>query len=239
MQQQIQIPTPCHENWEGMKQQEAGKFCGSCSKIVVDFTSWEVNDIFSYLKQNKGTCGRFKKSQMEPVEVAEDLVVSIANSNFSTLRKIAAIIVVVFVVGTSSCTDNSKLGETQVKAINISDSIGAVGGAAVVIDSVSDVIETDGLLGEPVAVPSGPIKESPKTTGVTHNEPMIMGDIAIAPLEPQMDSSTLIKPTNPKVICPKPNPSIVADTGKTKKTNQQDEVQTMGIMIVTGAPMVK
>lgn len=239
MQQQIQIPTPCHENWEGMKQLEAGKFCGSCSKIVVDFTSWEVNDIFSYLKQNTGTCGRFKKSQMEPVEVAEDLVVSIANSNFSTLRKIAAIIVVVFVVGASSCTDNNTKGQIQIKASHITDSVNAVGGAAVVIDSVSDLIETDGLLGEPVAVPAGPIKEAPRTTKVTHNEPMIMGDIAITPPEPQMDSSTLIEPTNPKVICPKPNPSVAVDSSKTKKTNQRDEVQTMGIMTVTGAPMVK
>jgi hypothetical protein len=238
MEQQIQIPTPCHESWDGMQQQEAGKFCGSCSKIVVDFTSWEVNDIFSYLKQNKGTCGRFKQSQMEPVEVAEDLVVSIANSNFSTLRKIAAIIVVVFVVGASSCTDNNTKGQIHVKASHITDSVNAVGGAAVVIDSVSDVIETDALLGEPVAVPSAPIKEAPKTT-VNYHEPMIMGDIAIAPPEPQIDSSTLIKPKNSKVLCGKPNPSVAADTSKTKKTNQQDEVQTMGIMTVIPSEIAK
>jgi hypothetical protein len=236
MQQQIQIPAACHESWDGMQQQEAGKFCGSCSKIVVDFTSWEVNDIFSYLKQNAGTCGRFKQSQMQPVEVADDLVVNIANSNFSIVRKIAAIIVVVFVVGASSCTDNNTKGQIQVNATHITDSINALGGGAAIIkDTLNDIIETGGMVGEAVVVASGPIKEAPKTTTVTHNEPMIMGDIAIAPPKEQDDSSDVLNPKKSKVGCAKPNPNVTQDSVK----NNNQEPETMGKMIVTGAPIVK
>jgi hypothetical protein len=35
---QINIPKPCHENWHSMTPKEQGRFCGSCDKIVVDFS---------------------------------------------------------------------------------------------------------------------------------------------------------------------------------------------------------
>jgi hypothetical protein len=108
MQQQIQIPTPCYENWDGMQQQEAGKFCGSCAKIVMDFTSWEVTDIAQFLKQNTHTCGRIKQSQLQtPVQLNDEAVlINIAESNLTVFKKIAAAILLLFVIGASSCESN-------------------------------------------------------------------------------------------------------------------------------------
>lgn len=40
-----------------------GRHCGSCNKIVVDFTQMSDEDIIQYLLKNTHTCGLFKKSQ--------------------------------------------------------------------------------------------------------------------------------------------------------------------------------
>ena len=61
----LNIPEPCHENWQNMTPQEQGRFCGSCQKVVVDFsvmTDKEVLDYFS--KASQQVCGRFSNDQL-------------------------------------------------------------------------------------------------------------------------------------------------------------------------------
>ncbi len=61
----ISIPKPCHQNWEDMTQQDRGRHCAACNKVVVDFTrasDWETAD---FISKNKNTCGRFSESQLE------------------------------------------------------------------------------------------------------------------------------------------------------------------------------
>jgi hypothetical protein len=60
----IRIPKPCHEDWKKMTQTEKGKFCGVCTKEVIDFTSKTDEDLVKSLANSKNTCGRFKKSQL-------------------------------------------------------------------------------------------------------------------------------------------------------------------------------
>jgi hypothetical protein len=60
----IHIPEPCHEDWLKMTRTEKGKFCGACSKEVIDFTSKTDEDLVKSLANSKKTCGRFKKSQL-------------------------------------------------------------------------------------------------------------------------------------------------------------------------------
>jgi hypothetical protein len=63
----ISIPQPCHENWNAMTPNEQGRFCGVCSKTVMDFTDMTDNAIYDIFNKHKeGTiCGRFRNSQLD------------------------------------------------------------------------------------------------------------------------------------------------------------------------------
>jgi hypothetical protein len=61
----LTIPKPCHENWNEFTPAEKGRFCGSCQKVVVDFTSWSDEQIKNYFLNSTGsTCGRFRNTQL-------------------------------------------------------------------------------------------------------------------------------------------------------------------------------
>jgi predicted house-cleaning NTP pyrophosphatase (Maf/HAM1 superfamily) len=62
----INIPEPCHENWNEMSPREQGAFCNVCSKTVIDFTSLSDEEVKNYFLANHGqkTCGRFKNTQL-------------------------------------------------------------------------------------------------------------------------------------------------------------------------------
>jgi hypothetical protein len=60
------IPTPCHENWDNMTQQDKGRFCASCSKQVVDFSLMSDQQVLNYFKTATGkVCGRFANDQLQ------------------------------------------------------------------------------------------------------------------------------------------------------------------------------
>lgn len=63
---QIQIPKPCHENWNNMTPHKQGRFCGSCKKIVVDFTVMSDKELLDYFSNiaAQHTCGRFSTHQL-------------------------------------------------------------------------------------------------------------------------------------------------------------------------------
>lgn len=61
----IGIKEPCQENWDKMTTANQGRFCGSCSKTVVDFTKMSLGDIKAYFKGYAGgLCGRFSRIQL-------------------------------------------------------------------------------------------------------------------------------------------------------------------------------
>jgi hypothetical protein len=61
-----QIEDPCHADWDQMKPETQGRFCSSCSKTVVDFSTMSDFSIVSYLENNKhqSVCGRFAEDQL-------------------------------------------------------------------------------------------------------------------------------------------------------------------------------
>lgn len=68
MENKITVPKPCNENWSSMSPNKNGRFCGSCSKTVVDFTKMNTTEIQNYFIENSGKesiCGYFKSTQIE------------------------------------------------------------------------------------------------------------------------------------------------------------------------------
>ncbi|AEA42898.1 hypothetical protein [Fluviicola taffensis] len=63
------IQNPCDESWNDMKPEVTGRFCGSCEKTVVDFTSMSDFLIIHYMEKHKEekVCGRFTKPQLNRV----------------------------------------------------------------------------------------------------------------------------------------------------------------------------
>jgi hypothetical protein len=63
---QLTIPKPCHENWDKMTQAEKGKFCSSCQKQVIDFTSMNDRELAAFFKKPStgSVCGRFNNDQL-------------------------------------------------------------------------------------------------------------------------------------------------------------------------------
>jgi hypothetical protein len=60
----IIVSNPCNKDWNKMTNHNNGKYCGSCNKTVIDFTTWDVEDIKKYLlTKNEHICGHFKTLQ--------------------------------------------------------------------------------------------------------------------------------------------------------------------------------
>ncbi|MCB0494455.1 MAG: carboxypeptidase-like regulatory domain-containing protein [Cyclobacteriaceae bacterium] len=67
---QINIDTPCSENWNNFPKTISDftltGHCASCSKNVIDFTTWSDERIKEYFEQRPtNICGRLKSSQLK------------------------------------------------------------------------------------------------------------------------------------------------------------------------------
>lgn len=69
----LSIADPCHEDWNKMTPVEQGRFCSSCQKNVVDFTTQSDEEIISFFNNYNGTaCGRFTDDQLDrPIQKIE------------------------------------------------------------------------------------------------------------------------------------------------------------------------
>lgn len=63
----LTIPEPCHENWANMSPNDKGRFCGSCQKTVIDFTTMSDTQLVAFFKKKKSgnVCGRFYDDQLD------------------------------------------------------------------------------------------------------------------------------------------------------------------------------
>lgn len=93
----IEIPKPCHEDWNSMTPDEKGAFCGSCNKSVHDFTNRSDEEIAEVFMNSGGAkiCGRFNASQVDKLlEIKVPL--SQLPRNVSPVRAFAMAIFLVF-----------------------------------------------------------------------------------------------------------------------------------------------
>ncbi len=62
----VTIPKPCSENWEQMTPAEQGRFCSSCQRTIIDFTTFTDKELSQFLAGNKGkVCGMFQTAQLD------------------------------------------------------------------------------------------------------------------------------------------------------------------------------
>ena len=48
MKNNYSIPNPCSEDWNTMTPDDNGRFCGSCQKVVIDFTTYSTHEILAH-----------------------------------------------------------------------------------------------------------------------------------------------------------------------------------------------
>jgi len=99
----INVLKPCHENWEVMTPEEKGRFCGSCSKTVLDFTKATDKEIIQTLNQTENSCGRFYNHQLN-----RDLLDSKPKKSFWILASIS-------LIGFLGLNSTAALAQTPVK----------------------------------------------------------------------------------------------------------------------------
>ncbi len=102
----LNIPEPCHERWDEMTPEAKGRFCGSCQKIVVDFTGMSDEQVKNYLldQKNKNTCGRFYATQIgRPLENKSIQIDLVWYQRLPYARQVFYAFAVFFVLGVSSC----------------------------------------------------------------------------------------------------------------------------------------
>jgi hypothetical protein len=66
MSDDLKIPSPCDENWDKMPSKDNGRYCGSCERVVIDFSSYTRDEIIEYLNSRNGekTCGTVRTSAL-------------------------------------------------------------------------------------------------------------------------------------------------------------------------------
>jgi len=67
----LKINKPCSQNWNEMTPSGKGRFCDSCAKQVIDFSTMSDQQILGYIQKKEGSlCGRLAVNQMNRVLVS-------------------------------------------------------------------------------------------------------------------------------------------------------------------------
>lgn len=117
----INIPEPCNEDWNKMTPTDKGRFCGSCSKTVVDFTTMLPDEIKVYFQQHDYICGLFRKSQLDSLTIQIPSRVVYSQTQYHKMFLIALFIA----MGTTlfSCADKNGNKQKIDKVEIVGDSI--------------------------------------------------------------------------------------------------------------------
>lgn len=117
----LKVKNSCHENWDKMSLNDKGRFCNSCAKTVMDFTSLDNKSIFKILKSSKGNvCGKLTASQLETpyLDIKEQKQYKLPYS-----KTAAGIILVTTLASVQSCNTEAIKINTEVLAYNDVSSI--------------------------------------------------------------------------------------------------------------------
>ncbi|MEO9257562.1 MAG: hypothetical protein ABI207_04220 [Crocinitomicaceae bacterium] len=101
----ISIPTPCHEDWNKMTDQQMGRHCDSCNKVVVDFTQSSQQEVIDYMHihQNEKVCGRVNPEILEP-----SIFANFQSDKLTKLKIFACALFMVFGSSLFGCSQTNK-----------------------------------------------------------------------------------------------------------------------------------
>lgn len=143
----LNIKTPCQENFNQFASTPNGGFCDACEKEVIDFTKMNTEEINTYfsLKGTQNTCGRFKSNQLDTFGQAPQ------QNNFKNIAAgigIACLslfsITTAFAQGElNTKTSISQQQDTFVVKGNVSDNLEPIPGVNVVLEGSEIGTTTD------------------------------------------------------------------------------------------------
>lgn len=170
----INIPKPCHEDWNKMTQEEKGRFCGVCNKTVIDFTQMSEQEVEAFFKKPAvSLCGRFRKEQLKNTKVLQK-----HNPSFTfNLFRYTWPALVLFM---KSCSEQEPLiGDIVTTEENVSQRIYKYTTMGLVISEIS---------------PSTDAEKNIESDRASNDSANIMGELAFA------DSTEIIESVNQFVI---------------------------------------
>ncbi len=150
----ITIPKPCQENWLEMTPLEQGRFCQLCQKNVFDFTTASDREILEAYNYDHQLCGRFTTSQLN-----RELFIRKEKSSIWVAATSAIVSFIGLGTNETQSQETIKVEQTDKKVLNdsiekitneeievsgiVSDEIGPLPGANIVIKGTSNETQTD------------------------------------------------------------------------------------------------
>ncbi len=61
----IHLTTPCNENWDKMTPVDGGRHCGSCDKVITDYTKMTDEEIIAHMNSSGTGCAHFRADQVQ------------------------------------------------------------------------------------------------------------------------------------------------------------------------------
>ena len=217
----IQIPKPCHADWNEMTPTQQGAFCGSCNKEVVDFTNMSDEAIKNYFLQRStgSTCGRFRTEQIHRIRIS--LPPTIFVQKIAGWKKFMAVVMLAFgsmLFGCDVGVDNNIVGKVEkidtvttrltgdTSVVDINYGTMGMVSSPIVPDKIKCVDSTN------YGVMTGTVVAMP----VERNE--VMGDVGVVPdtvVQPSVDTISFTKMG--EIAIPEPvRKKPASDTGKCK-----------------------
>lgn len=87
----INIAEPCSQNWELMEKRDQQRFCASCNKCVIDFSTYTNAEIIQILANSTDeVCGRLSRTQLDQLNY-HLVVAPAANRNWMKYLGVMAI----------------------------------------------------------------------------------------------------------------------------------------------------
>ena len=213
----LNVPDPCHEDWNKMSPRDNGSFCTSCEKTVVDFSRMSDREVAQYMKMNadRKVCGRFSNTQLNrPISVS-------VNPDITALK---AFVYVLFLVFGSALFSYKVISENQTS--NVSSSITA----SINTDSFDENSNCHVVGALPYPFPINAISSDTFVTDIGQNyitgEPMMPENIKQANQTDSLESINEMPDTSIRQ-------KISLEEVKIKGNNMNSWGYTVGVMLPT------